>query len=588
VALPINGSYKQGISMKKILMSILALTAWSSATQPFFGNSFLAYRSQGINGAREIVGWQQLRNELFAQEYTGNLSLALEYTQSFNACALNNYFFGGQSLTISGSRVANRGACDIMADYFGLPTDFQSSICFNPRIQNLIADLDWYWRLSGCCNGLYLHVNTPITYTRWNLNACERVSAPGVLDYPAGYMDKNLISRSELPTTALQTLSGNATFGDMDTPLQFGKICGLQTKTGLADIYVALGYTALSSDNGHLGFNVHTIIPTGTRSTACTLFEPQFGNGHHWALGVGVTSHYDFWSDESGERGISAYLDAQVQHLFGSYQRRSYDFCRNGCGSRYMLIMDMPQRVAGTIGFGNTLIEQQFNGRLFHAIDKTTFTSKIKVDVQAEITCKLSAFWNNWDIDLGYNFWVRTQEKLLCRDRLPNNYYGVKGDAQTVGYIVTGVPGFNVPIPINATQHDATLHAGQSDGNTTMNFTNNNADNADLMSLLFVLPLTQTNPESVGANTGVDSLAQINGSNQAILLTDADINNCSGLSPRGLSNKVFGHIGYTWYERARTTPYVGIGGEAEFGACTQRVKSAVSQWGIWVKGGFTY
>jgi hypothetical protein len=81
---------------------------------------------------------------------------------------------------------------------------------------------------------------------------------------------------------------------------------------------------------------------------------------------------------------------------------------------------------------------------------------------------------------------------------------------------------------------------------------------------------------------------QINASNQAILLSDAHINNCSGLSPRAFSNKIFAHIGYHWNDTCIGVPYLGIGGESEFAGTVDCLKTAISQWGIWLKGGVTY
>jgi hypothetical protein len=579
--------------MKKTLLLPCMLVLCVLSIQPFSGHSFLTYRSQGINGAREIVGWQRLRNDLFADLYDDNLSLALEYTRSFNTCALNNYFFGGQSLTFSGSRVANRGACDVLADYFGLPTDFQSRICFNPRIQNVIADFDWYWSLHDWLEGFFFHIRMPLTNTRWNLQACEYVQDVGMLNYPGGYMSMELINRDQLPRSALQTLSGNVTFGDLAIPLEFGKICGLQKKTGLADIYVGLGYTFTSKEHYHVGCDIHTVIPTGTHSTACTLFEPQFGNGGHWALGASLTAHYDLWSSDDNQKGLSIYCNAQVQHLFRSNQVRSYDF-KNGPGSRYMLLESLAPAWGGIFIFPDTgaALTEQYNGRLSYAINETTFNSVIKIDVQADITFKLSAYWHNWQADLGYNFWVRTQEKLVCRERLPSGQFAIKGDAQLYGFNGPSPSAKYSGAPINATQSQATLHAGQGVGNANLIFDNANADNASLVVVNpppFTQPLFQATTGDI-TNTGLTpaDITTINGSQQAILLTDCDINNCSGLSPRGLSNKLFGHIDYTWYERSRAVPYLGIGGEAEFAGKTNCLTTAVSQWGVWIKGGITY
>ena len=55
-----------------------------------------------------------------------------------------------------GSQVANRRADALIADYFGLSTDFQGSICFKPRIDNFIVDLNVYFGLDHWLSGLYI------------------------------------------------------------------------------------------------------------------------------------------------------------------------------------------------------------------------------------------------------------------------------------------------------------------------------------------------------------------------------------------------------------------------------------------------
>ena len=49
-----------------------------------------------------------------------------------------------RSINISGSAIANRGANDWLADYFGLPRDFQSTVIFKPTISNYILDFSFY------------------------------------------------------------------------------------------------------------------------------------------------------------------------------------------------------------------------------------------------------------------------------------------------------------------------------------------------------------------------------------------------------------------------------------------------------------
>ena len=55
---------------------------------------------------------------------------------------------------------------------------------------------------------------------------------------------------------------------------------------------------------------------------------------------------------------------------------------------------------------------------------------------------------DNINVEVGYNLWMRTGEKLQSRDCFPNDRFAFKGDAQVYGFL----PEYNTPIPLNATQ----------------------------------------------------------------------------------------------------------------------------------------
>ena len=108
---------------------------------------YYSMRSQSSSAARELIGWAQ-----FINRYTSNDSYAVfactpEYSSSFRPNHLTECFFGrdyfcrcDEGLTITGSRVADRNdQLDWLADYFGLPTDFQSRVTFSPSVDNIIV-----------------------------------------------------------------------------------------------------------------------------------------------------------------------------------------------------------------------------------------------------------------------------------------------------------------------------------------------------------------------------------------------------------------------------------------------------------------
>ena len=166
---------------------------------------YLAFRSQGFNAARELVGWQSTINKSCAEGFYGSFSATPEYTRSFKSDRIARYLFSDTLTTdcnhcnnecaqsvfkIEGTKVANRDPRALMAENFYLPTDFKSEVSVNPRIENFLVDLNLYLGLDNFLEGLYCRIHTPICYTRWDLNFCETVTNQGINNYDVGYFDK--------------------------------------------------------------------------------------------------------------------------------------------------------------------------------------------------------------------------------------------------------------------------------------------------------------------------------------------------------------------------------------------------------------
>ena len=71
-------------------------------------------------------------------------------------------------LSFAGSAVTDRTPNELLADNFGLPTDFRGSIFFHPRIENFIVDLGFYMGLDYWIQGLY--VRFPCTICAYPLD----------------------------------------------------------------------------------------------------------------------------------------------------------------------------------------------------------------------------------------------------------------------------------------------------------------------------------------------------------------------------------------------------------------------------------
>lgn len=558
-------------------MYIVLCCLYAPFLYAFGSKTIFGIRSQGLNSVRELTGWQQIIYKYDQDSNYGTLAMAVEYSRSFRPQEIAEFLFDGACLRFSGSK-AERKPGDILADYFGLPSSFSSNVNVSPHISNTVIDLDWFHAFDAYVPGLFIMVHAPIVHTKWNLYLQEVNINPGTAFYPAGYMGSTNIAANILPQSVTQALRGNTIFGDMDQPLQYGKISGRQVRSRIAELTATLGWN-YNQPHYHVGINFRVGAPTGNATDAEFLFESIVGNRHHWDVGFGLSAHTLVWNNKKSGRRIGLYFDGHVSHLCASQQKRSFDFTKNGNGSRYILLEEIISPSQGNLFLNGAQATNQYIGNLVPAINYTTFDTKISIGVQADLVAKLAYQHDGFEVDFGYNFWANSKEKMHCRDKFPENRFALKGDAQLYGFTAA-----NIPVALNATQSMATILGGQDNGNG--NFRNLNADNATVATTPAGVALSQLNlTDALALNIPQQTVF---GSNPAILLNDADINNDSGILPHAQSHKIFMYAGNVWNNRDDLDPYFGVGISGEFAHANPCENAMCSQWAIWLKGGFVY
>lgn len=657
--------------MNRTIKSVLALTVLvSTAISNAVPHVF--FRPQEVNAPREMVGQQLFMNLCDMDKTNGVFSIVPEFTQSFRDGRIADCLIGncgtsscntscnnscsdscndGATVVISGSQVTGRGANDWMADYFGLPTDFKSTLTLKPRIRNFLVDLQFYLGLDELASGLYFKIHAPIVNTRWNLRASENVIAAGTNNYAAGYFNATGVARANLNAQALSYFTGSvpnlndltsagyvspACIGNVTfDALQYGKIgCKDATKTRLADIEMALGWNFWCDEDYLIGASIRFSAPTGNLPENEWLFNPVVGSEKHWKLGAGLNAQAIFWRSEDEDRSFGVFLDARVQHLFNHCQKRTFDLCGKP-NSRYMLAQKLGAQTVSTSprpelaqSVDTLLVEWQ--NEFSPVANLTASNVDIKIAVEGDVALKFSYFSHNWEYDLGYNFYGRSCEKI-CRksgcgvDPLATNQWTLKGDAQVVGFtngVTYAYQGQNC-VRLATSQSCATINAGvnvsaaAATGATQVAIQNPGVDQKVL-----AVTSTATGGGSVYAVTSGTSLP-INTSLTPVFITDADVD-LSGTQT--LTNKLFANVSYSWRDNEDWTPFLGIGGEVEFaqgnncasnnscattGACNPATattttttstgcssscasscgscaRCGLSQWGVWLKGGIAF
>jgi hypothetical protein len=570
----------------------------------FGEKTFFVSRPQSVDFMSEKAGARQLINRFDYEENYPHLSVTALYSQSFDPCALAHYFFGSKSLTFSGSRYPERGSTDILADYFGLSTTAKSVVCFDPEITNFTNDFYFYLGFDGVAPGLYMSVRMPLVHAVWDLKLHETVVTQGDGDV-AGYMGPNRVEIAgtsgvtntlasgvkEFMSGVRRTTEGQIMpliFGDLQEPLQYGKIVSRQTATQVSEVVVTLGYTLCDERWWSLGANFRTAFNTGNSSDAEYLFEAIVGNGGHWELGAGLTGHVTPWTSQHERYALSLYLDAMVSHLFFSEQRRSFDFKNHGNGSRYMLLEQFgkPSNNLFLENPSGPASSYQYDGRLIPAINATTLDVKTMIPVQGEVSLSALYEWGSASVELGYSFFGRMKEQARDRDCFASGIYGLKGDAQLYGFDSTTTPRDN-PVPLAATQSAANLHAGQAVTNFVVDseFANENCDSpvpaADNVTLLNNLTLADS--LAIGV-----SLIGVQTSTNPQLLSDNDINERSGLLPSAISHRLCMYVSKYWSCENEVTPFVGLGAYVEWAQSQSDLKGVANQWAVAFKGGVSF
>jgi len=400
---------------------------------PYWGKTFLLPRSQGLDAPRDMVGTYRFMHKYDSpQSFYGAWNITPQFMHSYKDDRIAEYFFGTDCLHIAGSKIEDRSANSIMADYFGLSPSFESNVCMNPTIANFVGDIGW----SGQWKRLWASIHIPLTWTRWNFELCEAIcNNDTYIPFPERYMySTELNAPINSFTRALQP---GVIYGDVKQGLLHGVVGCPQTKFGVADIRANIGYDIWLREHGHAGFYIHAAAPTGTRSKAQYLFEPVIGNGHHWEFGLGFEGKVMIWECD-GDQELSLFFDGKLTHLFKSRQCRSFDFKCNCPLSRYMLV--------------KTFEDAEYTRELIPAINITTLPCEVSVDAQLDIVAMVGYTYRGFEFDVGYNAWIRTREKLnLCGD-IESNKYGFKGIQDVV---------YETGNPSNVTQSCATLHGNE-------------------------------------------------------------------------------------------------------------------------------
>lgn len=556
----------------KNMFRYLAYCICLSSISNINADSFVP-RSTGVDTARELAGSVGQINRTDVETMYGMFGVALGGGRSFRDNSIAYCLFGNDiftcgdfpALRITGSRITNRSRHDWLADYFGLPTDYESIVLMQPEIKNFFTDFQFYLGLNDWVQGLFFRFSAPVVRTTWDLNLCEiKLSCTsGIADYEPGYFTPSTVPNSNLSKSFINFISNGVTpnLGDNVT---FYSLCNCRlnqcptTETALADIRAILGWNFLRNERYHLGLGILVAAPTGNTPSHEYMFSPIIGNGHHWELGMQWTSHYDFYHAEDDDTQVGLYVDMNVSHLFNDTQTRCFDLCGKP-NSRYMLA----QKITATTALDSSINPGVgFSNAYTSVANLTSRCVDVSYPVQVDLSIMLHYGCCTCSWDVGYNLWYRSGEKYsktACSAILDGTTWALKGDAAVYGF----AGGSGAPINLAATESEATINAG------TNNFTGPNGFDGGLQGIPPIAnPGIDNRAVAITATNGVFATLALttstHTSNKPIFLTDCNIN-LKSEALKGITQKFFTCIRYTWIDRTTWTPFICLGAEIELG-----------------------
>ena len=459
------------------------------------------------------------------------------YQRSWNENATTGigalpFWSGSNAMTVG----TNLSASSLDAYQFGLGNvTSNGQIQLNPIVYQGGADFLLYAGSSSNDPGVFLKIKAPLGMIGINPQFTESIVATAA-DYVAGAIQTSTTATYEPSTTMTQAFAGKSNTADSGDfrVMEYGLIDGLQSSGAkFGDIEMTLGYNFICDEDHVFGLGFRASGPSGNKPTAEYALEPIYGRGSSWGVGAYVVGNMKLWENHENKY-FAINIMGTVLHLLNSNTIRSYDLTTNGVGSKYLLVADYNEGV--------------YQGSIQNLINISTLASQSGFTAEGDAAIEFQYVSNGWEVDLGYEFWGRTQETLTITGQFPESRYAILG-RQSVG-------AFNAALPGTAStlcQPSATMSSSQA----AVALVGNTGATATIL------------PATVAAN-------RIAG-NSALNVPAAEQKAAS-------TSKVFTKAAYSWLD-SPNSPYVGVLGEFEISTSQN---NALSQWSVAVVGGIYF
>jgi len=402
--------------MKRYVLSILAtaLSVSQAFAQTYSGQTYLAPRTThsyaiGSGVAHAAHGKKE------ANRFGGTVSVLGFYRKSHNDKDLKTYFGGGSAAASNANgtiEVAPVASATTQSTY-GYFVDHASSdiskamsgtINISPERISYGARISYSQALDSLSKGLFMQCDLPLerVETNMGLKVANGIKSQvgtkkGLEDYLAG---------ADLGKTGV----------DAQEKLSYARIPADSSEqniaTGAADLRIALGYHLVTDKNFTVDVCAHGIVPTGNSVDGVNLFQSVYGNGGHYALGLGTHMMYNLWHGNHCKTHVDLSIDADYSYLFESSQMR-------------------------TMGIYNNLKSESLAAASYHLLGKvgaTTATPGANALTQKCDVTPGSVFDANATIGVRhhdftfkgfYNLFARQEERIVLRNEWADGTFGL-------------------------------------------------------------------------------------------------------------------------------------------------------------------
>jgi hypothetical protein len=397
--------------LKGLLIAACAFGAVNAGNTT--NKTFLLPRPQGVNLPMEETTFAELTMLEKEDRFGGNFQLVPFYQQSTSHADTAKYFLINNKSTITlrsgtnagGLRSNTTGDLDInyllhnyLAGTQGYTAE-SANFALDPEQTVYGVRIDYNQNMDKILRGLYLNINLPIVHV-------ENKTEPTVSN----------ASSTDLKTHLEQYLRGDYVVAENSTTehnaqvkLDYAKIGGNQSDTGVADIDIALGYKFFNKEKYHGAIALGLTIPTGNEADGVHMFQPIIGNGKHFGLGADLCIGARMWGDVDHNGKI--HIKMKYRYLFENSERRTLGIKNYSWGQYHLLVAANVLQTNAT--------------SLIPAANQTTLN--VDVTPGSQFDGIIGFAYNNggFTLDLGYNAYLRETEHVHLKDTFENGKWAI-------------------------------------------------------------------------------------------------------------------------------------------------------------------